>query len=148
MKKAETKLWNRLKTCMKGEWDYHRHEDAGAGVPDISFCYKGICGWIELKHLVQWPKRKDTHVKTGLTPIQKVWMKRRWRYGGNVFVLIEAPDKLYYIFSGRDIFRLNELTQGEMMLYCDVWCSNLKDTLTTGLNVFSKGLRKIPRPFA
>jgi len=110
---------------MQGKWDYHRHEDATAGVPDISYCYEGSCGWIELKVIKNWPKRPTTKVQTGLTPIQKVWMKRRHKHGGRIFVFIQIPEG-YLVYKDIAIFHLNDMTREEMFAYCSWELSSLE----------------------
>ncbi|MCK5600550.1 hypothetical protein KAR91_01705 [Candidatus Pacearchaeota archaeon] len=45
------------------------------GTPDVQF----IGGWIELKFLETWPKRKETSVRIEhFSPQQRVWLLRRW----------------------------------------------------------------------
>jgi len=58
------------------------------GIPDINF----IGGWIECKWLRSWPKRETTPVRLDhdLMPHQRAWLRRRWRRGGNAWVLLQV----------------------------------------------------------
>lgn len=67
------------------------------GCPDIE--YHG--GWIEVKRTREWPARPDTVVRLDhdLTEEQRIWIKRRIRVGGVVWVLIQI-DQTYLLFDG------------------------------------------------
>ena len=82
-----------------------RHEDAGAvenkvvpGTPDVQF----VEGWCELKWMRTWPKNADTDpvLIKHFTPQQRVWLKRRWRAGGNVWLLLQANGRDWLLFDG------------------------------------------------
>ncbi len=58
------------------------------GTPDVNY----VEGWVELKWLPRWPKGSEeapVRVKH-FTPQQRVWLKRRWRKGGNAYLLLQA----------------------------------------------------------
>ena len=61
---------------------------AGPETPDVQY----IGGFIELKWLRAWPKRPGTPVTLDhpLLASQKVWIKRRIRRGGAVWVLLQC----------------------------------------------------------
>jgi hypothetical protein len=60
----------------------------GPGTPDINY----IEGWIELKYLPRWVASvKDVKIAI-FTPQQRVWLRKRWRAGGNVFFLLQAEN--------------------------------------------------------
>jgi len=82
----------------------------GAGTPDVNF----IEGMVELKFLREWPKQAATPVKFHrLSPSQKVWIKRRWLRGGNVWLLARIASD-YLLFRGKDVEDLNLLNQQEL----------------------------------
>lgn len=60
----------------------------GIGTPDINYRE----GWVELKWLRSWPKKDSTIVRLAhdLTKEQRVWLRRRASYGGNVWVLLQC----------------------------------------------------------
>lgn len=60
----------------------------GPGTPDINY----VEGWIELKYLPKWVK-SVSEVKIAIfTPQQRVWLRRRWKAGGNVLFLLQIAD--------------------------------------------------------
>lgn len=60
----------------------------GYGHPDVNY----IGGDVELKWLPRWPRNCDSSpVKIDhFTPQQRVWLKRRWRRGGSVYLLLQV----------------------------------------------------------
>ena len=69
--------------------DAQRIENScGRGVPDINY----IGGWLELKQQDAWPKRPTTKVRLDhdLTLEQRIWINRREKKGGTVFVLLQV----------------------------------------------------------
>ena len=66
------------------------------GTPDINFCD----GWIELKQISKWPFNPNTNVLLRhFTPQQRVWLMRRWRAGGNVWMLLQC-NREWLLLSG------------------------------------------------
>lgn len=65
------------------------------GMPDVE-C---TAGWIELKYVPAYPKRKYITVIrcNHFTPIQRAWIRRRAKYGGRVFVLIRVEDDWFLL---------------------------------------------------
>ena len=69
------------------------------GTPDVQF----IGGWIELKYLEDWPKRKETTVRIEhFTQQQRVWLLRRWT--ASIKLRIPEPKcwLILYVASTRD----------------------------------------------
>ena len=71
----------------------HRHENsASSGTPDVEgFISEPGLGqfWIELKSSAR-PARDDTLVRFKFRPKQVPWLTRRWRLGGNCFLLCQV----------------------------------------------------------
>lgn len=66
------------------------------GTPDVNF----IEGWLELKWLPKWPAREDTVVSLEhFTQQQRVWLFRRHRLGGNVWLLLKV-ERQWMLFTG------------------------------------------------
>lgn len=66
------------------------------GTPDVNY----IEGWLELKQLNKWPKRKNTKITIRhFTPQQRVWLRRRWIKGGNAFLLLKIQQE-WFLFDG------------------------------------------------
>lgn len=70
---------------------------ARPGTPDVNY----IPGWLELKKLDRWPKNADKSpvLIPHYTPQQRVWIKRRWRLGGPVFLLLQVG-RTWLLFEG------------------------------------------------
>lgn len=105
----------------------------GPGTPDVSY----IGGWIECKWLRAWPKRPGTVVKLDhpLLKSQKVWIRRRARRGGNVYVLLQRGRE-WLLFYGRIACEyLGLSTRADLYTYaCRVWKDGLDvDELMTFL---------------
>lgn len=61
----------------------------GAGTPDVN--YTG--GWIELKSMAAWPVDPDLPLRVDhFTTQQRLWLRKRWLAGGNVWLLIKVAD--------------------------------------------------------
>lgn len=65
------------------------------GTPDVN-C---IGGWIELKQLSAWPRRGGIVAIEHFTPQQRVWLARRWRRGGAVYLLLQVGRE-HLLFDG------------------------------------------------
>lgn len=62
-----------------------------AGVPDVN-C---VVGWLELKHLNEWPVREDTVVRPHhFRPVQRNWLRTRCLHGGAAWLLLRVGDPL------------------------------------------------------
>jgi hypothetical protein len=95
----ESGVWNTIKSGMEGKWDASRIESSsGNGVPDVTFGLKDINGWIELKHDKEWPKREATLVKLPLRPEQKLWINRRGKLAGNVWVIYRVSNDFFILW--------------------------------------------------
>jgi hypothetical protein len=70
---------------------------ARPGTPDINY----INGWIECKKTSRWPAKEETVVQLShdLMQTQRVWIRRRAKAGGNVFVLVQI-DHYFLMFDG------------------------------------------------
>jgi hypothetical protein len=70
----------------------------GPGTPDVEF----IGGWVELKWLRALPKNPSTKVAIDhFTPQQRLWLRRRARRGGRVWLLLQCR-KTWLLFWGPD----------------------------------------------
>ena len=91
------------------------HEDKfQSGIPDTDFAinintlsipghYFGtrLSGWIELKYVHSRPKLPGTPIKIGLKREQRIWLKNRWKHGGDCMIIARIEDDIY-LFSGED----------------------------------------------
>lgn len=67
------------------------------GTPDVNY----VEGWIELKWLRRWPGNADASpvLLPHFTKQQRVWLRRRWLKGGNVYLLWQVG-KTWMLFDG------------------------------------------------
>lgn len=96
---SEAQMWtDHVKPVFKAfGFDPHRVENAiSLGMPDVNF----TLGWVELKHLNDWPKRERTPVTIRhFTPQQRVWLRRRWAASKNAWLLLRV-DTTFMLFAG------------------------------------------------
>jgi hypothetical protein len=57
------------------------------GLPDIAYCTEGVSGFLELKFVRHWPKRKTT-IQVRVTPAQQLWLRQWADSSGNANVLL------------------------------------------------------------
>lgn len=70
----------------------------GPGTPDVNY----LLGWIENKWLRMWPQNADTHavkLDHDLEREQRVWLRQRWRMGGDCWVLLQVG-RDWLLFTG------------------------------------------------
>lgn len=66
------------------------------GTPDVNF----VEGWVELKQLPEWPKKEATPVAVPhFTPQQRIWLLKRARAGGNIWLLLQV-EKEWLLLDG------------------------------------------------
>ena len=90
------------------------------GCPDVNFCFAGYEGWIELKHTDSPPARDSTSVfkNGGLRDGQIIWIHRRARVGGNVWILARCG-KTIFLVDGRHAKKFNDYTYPELLEFSD-----------------------------
>lgn len=83
---------------MGTRWHVQSHEDMlSAGIPDLSYGMRGVCGWIELKYV---PSGRTGILRpTKFTPNQVNWLKKRGKKSGFCFVLVQVVGVGYFLFS-------------------------------------------------
>jgi hypothetical protein len=103
----ESRLWQRLNQAFGLEGDWVRVENpARPGTPDVNFAWlppgerEAVReGWIELKQMPSFPKKYESAIFRipHYTPQQRVWIRRRSRAGGHVWVLLHVEKPCTYI---------------------------------------------------
>ena len=78
-KTNEYKLFQLLKNNLKNTHFTRIESHTELGIPDVNACHNGQEVWLELKA----NSRKDL----GLSKYQVVWMKKRIKHGGNVWIM-------------------------------------------------------------
>lgn len=82
------------------------------GTPDVNY----VEGWIELKHLREWPVRENTAVLfEHFTPQQRIWHIRRRAVGGTSWMLVQC-EREWLLFDGAvAAISFNLLTHNELI---------------------------------
>jgi len=114
--------------------DAQRIENScGRGVPDVNY----IGGWLELKQQNNWPKRPTTKVRLDhdLTKEQRIWIRRREKKGGTVYVLLQVSRDYLLLSGGVAATIIGESTEAELRAAAlHVWDAKaLKENLLTCL---------------
>ncbi|OGC95808.1 MAG: hypothetical protein A2W25_15140 [candidate division Zixibacteria bacterium RBG_16_53_22] len=116
---SEKQLWSRIRAKLNHFGHFERVENGvGVGTPDIDFCVHGVEGKIELKYLAHYPVREGTRLlgRNGLRQEQVVWISRRCRHEGRVFVLVGVGTDLYLLRMTAGLAaELNELSRGALV---------------------------------
>ena len=73
------------------------------GMPDIHYIRDGVSGWIELKYLPEWPKKR---VSSGLMLNQCLWLKEYDERKGRCWILIRIDRDFIGLIDGKDAKRL------------------------------------------
>lgn len=114
---SESSLWRTLNKNMKERWQAERIESfVSCGVPDIYFTLMDSdMGWMELKHLHEWPKRESTIVKIEhYTPQQKNWIRRHGIKGANVSLLLQVGHE-YMLYDWPIAVDINNYVKKDMI---------------------------------
>ena len=113
---SESDLWKYVKEGMLGRWHSTRIESSSSnGVPDVTWGIPGKNGWMELKNIDEWPKRKDTKIKLPLRAEQKLWIKIRGRLSGSVWVLCRIEKYHFLLNSSQALEAYNGWTKDEWL---------------------------------
>ena len=71
-------------------------DKASAGTPDVFYCFKGISGWIEIKHIKEEPK-KNLFKIAHYTLLQHLWLQQHQYAGGRSWLFIRIKDTCYLL---------------------------------------------------
>lgn len=116
---SENNLWNRLRS--KGIFEEAtRHEDKLAnGIADLSFVCGGRHGWMELKFVAMWPKRKDTVVRVPhFTTAQREFLETKGRCGGNTWLFMQVEDD-HLLFSWQNVGWIGHSDKESLLIAAD-----------------------------
>jgi len=106
---TESYLWQKQKQMPNAHLT--RHEDKiNYGIPDVSFGFDGVNGWIENKAFKVWPPSDRIRFKN-LTAMQVRFLENRGKTGGYCYLmLIVNRNKCaeYLLFHHMDLHRLHD----------------------------------------
>ena len=109
---TEAGFWRSLRRRLPPGHVIRVENSADPGTPDVSFCFSGLEGFLELKYRPRYPR--DTLPllgdRYGLRPTQVLWIPQRVSAGGRVGILAGVESDLYMI-PGSWADQVNQLTR-------------------------------------
>jgi hypothetical protein len=130
---------------MAGYWDASRHEDAvSSGTPDVSWAARQVNGWLELKVVDNWPKKNNEVVPAEIRPSQRVFLKKRSRFGKHlgVFIYIKKTNEYFLFLKPSSISAIGKIyTQLDWHVHCDIHAIDHLPEPTRFLDVLT-GIRR------
>lgn len=115
----ESTLFKRLKKATPG-FDWTRHEDKlTSGIPDASYGFEGVGGWVELKTYDCWPRNPEQPLRFhDLKPTQVNWAIRRGRKQRRVWFLVAVADD-WFLIRWKYARQLGRMTRAELLTASD-----------------------------
>jgi hypothetical protein len=93
------------------------------GTPDLNY----IEGWIELKVIPNWPKRRDTLVRVDhFTSSQKIWLYNRSVAGGRADLLLQVGAE-YLVIQGNRCLAVGSLDKEDLIQISKGYFKTLRD---------------------
>jgi hypothetical protein len=105
---SERSLWETVRRNLGPLGDLERVENrVGVGTLDVSYCFAGAEGTLELKYLHAWPRRQETPIVIPhLTLDQVTRQAKRAAAGGRVFTLLRVKGACYALLDADATRRL------------------------------------------
>lgn len=112
----ESDLYKRLQRVTPG-FHWQRHEDKlVSGIPDCSYGFEGVCGWVELKTYDCWPRNpQDPLVFRDLKPTQVNWAIARGKACSRVWFLVAIGEYEWFLIRWHHARQLGKLTRKELL---------------------------------
>jgi len=122
-RKPEQQLWDRMRKALKTHgMRLERIENVVAeGIPDVLSLAAGLVTFVELKQVLNPPKRPTTRLipsGKGLRRSQLNWHLEWTRHRGRSLVIVGVDSKTIYAFPGSDADHINAMTEAQMELCC------------------------------
>lgn len=101
---SEKNFWTLIRNSLALRM--HRVENkVMQGMPDVFYIRRGSAGWIELKYIDVWPKKR---VSCGLMLSQSMWLTDYSSHGGKCWVLVRIERDFIGLIDGKkagDLYR-------------------------------------------
>jgi len=103
---SEANLWRVVREALSPFGRLERIENGvGLGTPDVVYCLRrhakipqATTGWIELKHVPEWPKRASTPLIIEHLTREQVNFASRWALaGGNYTCLVQVKNEFLFL---------------------------------------------------
>lgn len=97
MNRHEAKLRKRLASDIGTRWHMQSHEDKyDIGIPDLSYGFGKVNGWIELKFIKSFNGPNLVKPKE-FTSSQCNWIAKRNRHGGHCYIIVQVGDEIFLL---------------------------------------------------
>lgn len=102
---SESNFWALLRSKLDIGIMYRVENRVMSGMPDVHFIKDGVSGWIELKYMKDWPKKR---IPVGLKLSQAYWLEKYAENGGRCWILIRIGRDFIGLAPGKHAKRLYE----------------------------------------
>lgn len=119
---SESNLFKKLKRATP-RFHWQRHEDKfTSGIPDCSYGFSGVSGWVELKTYDTWPRNAEDPLKfSDLKSTQVNWAVARGKASGRVWFLVQIDnDKEWFLISWFHARKLGKLNKQQLLERSDI----------------------------
>ena len=102
---TEKNFWTYIRSnlVVRGVQTYRVENKVAVGMPDVHYIHEGVSGWIELKFMNDWPKKRMT---TGLMQTQAMWLETYYLNGGNSWIMLRIGREFTGLLSGREAMKI------------------------------------------
>ena len=95
---SEKSFWTLIRNSLALRM--HRVENkVMQGMPDVHYIRNGKSGWIELKYIDLWPKKR---VSCGLMLNQSIWLKDYKAHKGSCWILVRIENNFIGLIDGKN----------------------------------------------
>ena len=102
---TEKNFWTYIRSnlVVRGVQTYRVENKVAVGMPDVHYIHEGVSGWIELKFMNDWPKKRMT---TGFMQTQAMWLETYHLNGGNSWIMLRIGREFTGLLSGREAMKI------------------------------------------
>lgn len=95
---SEKNFWTLIRNSLALKM-YRVENKVMQGMPDVHYIRNGKSGWIELKYMDEWPKKR---VACGLMLSQSLWLKDYKDHKGKCWILVRIGRDFIGLIDGKD----------------------------------------------
>jgi hypothetical protein len=101
---SEKSFWTLLRNNLKLK-AYRVENKVMKGMPDVHYIKNGKSGWLELKYLDKWPKKRIT---TGLMLNQALWLYEYSKNKGSCWILVRVERDFTCLIKGEHALSIHK----------------------------------------
>jgi hypothetical protein len=114
---SEKNFWTLIRNNLPLKM-YRVENRVAQGMPDVHYIGNGNSGWIELKYINKWPKRRFV---SGLRLNQAMWANTYISHGGNSWILIRVDRDFTVLVSGIHARKLFDRPSKKHLMEMSSW---------------------------